>query len=380
MYRDAPGCFEGVETCQDDGLWGPCEGGVQPAQQCYLDDQTACHALTAMPFTQRDLHDGLGQFDVGVDANSEVFTIACPSGVTPCLPARTGGKFAAFQSGEYDVTYQATRMGQPISCTYPFIVGIGGLRVELTWEHPLNDSANGVDLDLHLHQPGDTRPWKLDGGKVDCGFANCAASAFTPPSGTSPSWFADPPAAPPQAVNWWNDPSPGGNNCYTAPAGEGQTWRQYGMGCHNPRLESDVITCDPTITTPANTNICRPETIAIDYPPPDTWMRVGVLYYSNHGAHYSVHPVVKVFCGGHIAAEISQYDMPAGPLTFAPSDGAGGPNQNTFWYAADVRFPTDPCGRGECEVVPISTSPTTREPYLSTGHVADQDFGPAYPP
>jgi hypothetical protein len=109
-------------------------------------------------------------------------------------------------------------------------------------------------------------------------------------------------------------------------------------------------------------------------------MRVGVLYYSNHGAHYSVHPVVKVFCGGHIAAEISQYDMPAGPLTFAPSDGAGGPNQNTFWYAADVRFPTDPCGRGECEVVPISTSPTTREPYLSTGHVADQDFGPAYPP
>jgi hypothetical protein len=268
----------------------------------------------------------------------------------------------------------------PVSCSFPYVVAYRGLRVELSWEHPPGDPTGGADLDLHLHQPGSTVPWRLNGGIVDCGWANCSAAALTPPlMGTSPHWFADA-AMPPTPVNWFDDPTPGGNDCYLAPSGQGQIWQNFGMGCHNPRLEADVITCDPTITDPNTTGGCVPELIDVDYPPTDTWMRIGVHYYSSHGITYDVHPTVKVYCGGHIAAVLGQFDQPPGPLTFAPTDGAGSPEANTFWVAADVRFPSDPCGRGACEVAPIYTAPMFAEAYLETGQVAAHDLGPPYPP
>ena len=57
-------------------------GGVQQADGCALNDQSACHALTALVYPTVDLKPGTGAFST--DAVSETFSVACPPDVAPC--------------------------------------------------------------------------------------------------------------------------------------------------------------------------------------------------------------------------------------------------------------------------------------------------------
>src|SRR5262249_50079443 len=159
------------------------------------------HPISTRPFVTVHLGDGTGTFSGNAVPGSESWAVTCPPGTSTC-PTPSGDVLQPLQSGEYTVTYTKTVQGSgAASCTYPLCGGARGMRIELSWEHTVAD--NGVDLDLHVHQPNDTLPWGISPGvEQDCSWSNCVFIDFQPPQSlTSPKWFQDPPAAPPTPVN-----------------------------------------------------------------------------------------------------------------------------------------------------------------------------------
>jgi hypothetical protein len=383
-YRGTPGCYDGTEYCSEVGTWGPCMGGVQAwgPNPCYQNNTQECHAITTAPYATVDLSTGLGNFGQNAVPGSGMFMVQCPNGVSQCPSVMPPSSFSPQQSGEYTVTYTKMVAGSgPASCTFPLEVGAPGLRVELSWEHTTAD--NGVDLDLHVHQPNDTGPWGISPPvEQDCTWSNCVVGDFTPPQDfSSPKWFMDdPPASPPTPVNWYNNPNQSENTCYNDPRGVGQEWQQLGLGCHNPRLDADNIECDYSITNPNDPDFCAPENINVDYPPTGQWIRIGVHYYNNHGLTYDVHPEVKIFCNSALAADLGPhgYYMPESPVTFEPSDGQG-IGGNRFWIVADVGFSGDAC-QTTCVVKPVYSDASQQTPFFTIDNAATSTFAPAYPP
>ncbi len=134
-YRGTPGCFDGTMKCGESGLWSPCIGGVHASELCFTNDTLGCHPITTSPFVTADLKEGTGSFSADAVPGSEVWTVTCPDGVSPC-PAVSGGgpadDFKPLQSGEYTVNYtKGLPGGGTAMCTYPLFVGAPGLRVEL---------------------------------------------------------------------------------------------------------------------------------------------------------------------------------------------------------------------------------------------------------
>jgi uncharacterized repeat protein (TIGR01451 family) len=380
-YRDASGCYAGTQLCSADGTWGTCTGGVHPVDSCFLSDPSLCRAITALPFAAVNLKDGTGNFSADAVPDTESWSVACPDGVLPC-PVVGGtappDDFKPLQSGEYTVTYaKGLTGGGSASCTYPLIVGGPGLRTELQWEHDLG--GNGVDLDLHLHQPGNTLPWSLSGAPQDCMWANCTVVHFSPPwDSNAPDWFTG--VTPPDPVDWYKDPDLQQNTCYQSPRGVGDMWEALDLGCHNPRLDTDNISCDPSQADGEAGDFCYPENTNIDYPPLAQWTRLGVHYYSSAGQSYAVQPRVKVFCDGVLSADLGPagWFVPAAPVAFEAAGGAGSVSENVFWLVGDVAF-TETCQRRRCTVVPLYGDAPTRTPFVTTGGAAEASFGPAYP-
>ena len=379
-YIGSPGCFPGSMKCSENGTWGPCIGGVHAtdAEKCFVNDQSTCHPIQAVPFQDVNLKDGTGSFGVGAVPGTEVWTVTCPPGVSPCPGVFGMGPaddFKPLQSGEYSVTYtKGVEGGGAASCTYPLFVGAPGLRVELEWEHDLG--GKGVDLDLHVHKPGDTTPWSFDGQPQNCAWTNCTIEQFA--VGFGPDWFDG--LAPPAPVDWYVDPVFERNTCYFAPRGKGLEWQALGKGCHNPRLDLDNLGCDPLVLDVDDADFCAPENVNVDFPPTKEWFRIGVHYFSNNGLGYEVHPRVKVFCEGALAAELGPagYHVPEAPITFAPSDGAG--SGHLFWLAADVVFKEGTCGTKSCVVQPLYVDPAAKTPLFTVDFAAEVGFGPPFPP
>ena len=377
-FRNDPGCFPGTQSCSELGTWGGCTGGVHATDMCSMGGQSDCSPIQTAPFVTASLSNGVGSY--GNDAVSETWQVACPSGVNPC-PSAAGDMFTPQQSGEYTVTYTKTLANQSTEqCTYPLFVGAPGLRVELTWEWDESLGPSTVDLDLHLHRPNDTSPWGGDqGSAADCAYDNCTASDFVGNS-SNINWFA-PNGMPPTPVNWYLSPVMEENLCFYAPKGAGATWQTGSQGCHNPRLDSDNVTCDPTVTDPSNFSFCNPENTNVDYPPGSEWFRLGVHYYYAQEQQYDVHPVVRIFCNGELKAELGPSGY-ASPVTFTPAmgdDAFGG--SNAFWLVGDVLFPpADECNpTPSCVVEPLYFD-QNQNPYIQTTTTVQGTFGPAYPP
>ena len=376
-HRNDPGCFPGTQHCTEFGLWGDCIGGVHavPPDNCW-EGNAGCHAITTYPFVTVNLKDGTGDFSN--DAISESWTVDCPPGISPCPPvtgANPADDYQPLQSGEYTVHYAKVTANGSDTCDYPLFVGAPGLRVELDWEHGVQGPSDmGVDLDLHMHKPQDTTAWAArTGNEVDCAYSNCVIEQWSP----FPTWFNG--AAPPDPMNWYLDPVLEKNTCYFAPRGKGQLWQDNGQGCHNPRLDLDNITCNPTSVDVNSTDFCAPENINIDYPPKSQWIRIGVDYYSAHGVTYDVHPRVRIFCNAALMAELGPqgYDL---PVTFTAADGSGYSNGNRFWMVADVRFGNDQCADKICEVQTLYMDPALHTALLTTETMAQASYGPPYPP
>ncbi|WP_437630561.1 hypothetical protein [Sorangium sp. So ce854] len=373
-FRQSPGCFPGTQLCDETGTWGPCVGGVHADQNCHLNDVAGCHPLQAAPFANVDLKEGTGTFSADAVAGSEAWTVACPAGVDPC-PSVSGtdpqDDFKPLQSGEYTVTYtKRVEGGETETCVYPLFVGARGLRVELEWEH----EPYSVDLDLYLHKPNNTQPWTIGGSNVACGYNNCTIDNLAD-SDSIITWFSDT-ATPPDPVNWYLDPEDTNNTCFYAPRGVGQHWRDNDMGCHNPRLDLDNISCAHQTTDPDDPLFCAPENINVDFPPKSGWMRIAVHYFSGD-VDFDVHPRVKIFCNGELGADLGPtgYHDPEAPVTFTEADAS-----DRIWLVADVVFP-DPgeCGSNRCIVQPLYEDATTKTPVLVDRRTFVTSFGPPYP-
>ncbi len=368
-YRDDPGCNPGTMHCTELGSWGPCEGGNHATDNCFASDPMGCHPINGVPFGTVDLSTGTGNFDDNADAGSGMYTVTCPTGVDPC-PTPTGTDYSALQSGEYEVTYTKTVNGVPDTCTFPLYVGARGLRVELSW------NFGSVDLDLHAKEPMSTEPWEVCGGanSADCGWCNCKSYDYTSNSG--PEWFP-PGNVPPDPVNWYEDPVHDANTCYFAPRGEGTVWENAGMGCHNPRLDLDDISCSPGVTDPQSSSFCAPENINIDFPPKDQWIRIGVHHFS-HSLSGPVFPNVKIFCDGALAADLGTagFYNPEQPFQWNNSS-----DVRKYWLVADVLFHEDECVK-ECIVQPLYLAPDVDAhiPIVLTEAEAESQNGPPYPP
>jgi hypothetical protein len=385
-FRNTPGCFDGIETCSELGMWGPCVGGVQGwpmGNACYENNTMACHAISALPYATTDLKTGTGNFSLNAVVGSEKYAVQCPMGVSQCPAVMPPESFQAIQSGEYTVTYTKMVAGSanPVSCTFPLFVGAQGLRVELSWNHPPAIGMSGADLDLHVHEPVNTSPWSVMGQSQDCTWSSCKFDQISIGSFSAPHWFPDNNVLP-MPVNWDLDPVAMNNTCYNDLHGVGGEWAQLHMGCHNPRLDIDQIQCDLSITDPQNANFCTPENVNIDYPPNQQWVRVGVHYYFNHYVTYDVHPEIKIFCNGGLSADLGphSYYVPEQQVTFEPADGAGTGQGNRFWIAGDVAFTTDACGVTSCVVQPIYSDPANKTPLLTLDTGAISTFLPAWPP
>jgi len=384
-YRNTPGCYDGTETCSELGIWGPCLGGVQavPPDNCFVNNVSACHAISAAPYATIQLQSGVGAFDANAVPGSESYTVQCPAGVSQCPAVMLPDSYEALQSGEYTVTYSKSVAGNPnpMSCTFPLFVGAPGLRFELSWEHTTADP--GVDLDLHVHQPVNTQPWAVSPGEPqDCTWSSCKFDTIETGLPPAPQWFPTLNMVP-QPVNWDLDlVTPSNNTCYNDPRGVGAMWAAFGKGCHNPRQDVDNITCDFSVTNPNDPSFCTPENTNIDYPPDKEWIRVGVHYYWNHNETYAVHPEIKIFCNGALSADLGPqgFYSPTAPVTFDSSDGMGSGTGNRFWIAADVAFSTDACGATTCIVQPIYSDATNLTPLLTLDTAAKALFAPAWPP
>jgi hypothetical protein len=369
-YADSEGCFPGTMQCTENAVWGPCVGGAHANEMCFSANPAGCHAISAVPFQTADLRNGTGTFDDNAD--TEMFAVDCPPGVTPCPAVMGVSDFQALQSGEYTVTYTKTVSGNMDECTFPLFVGARGLRVELTWNYP--SGFDTTDLDLHMLQPMSMGSLTSAGGPQDCGFINCKAFNFIDfPSGQEPQWFP-PGNMPPDPVNWYDAPNDQEDLCYFAPQGAGAEWAAAGMGCHSPRLDLDNISCDPSVSDPNDFSYCAPENINVDFPPKNEWIRIGVHYYPGTSSFTgTTFPNVKIFCDGKQAAELGAFGFnnPESPVTWSLATA-----EDQMWIVADVLFREDECTK-ECIVQPIYANDASKTPLI----VSDgAPFAPAYPP
>jgi hypothetical protein len=237
------------------------------------------------------------------------------------------------------------------SCSYfevePCEAGVPGsgdsLRVELDWD-TMGIGFGDTDLDLHLHNGGSTTDFFTGD---DCYYANCTASAWSD-------------------VDWGLAPTMDVTACSSAPRGAGARWEDLGY-CRNPRLETDLISCDPAVTDRDSSRFCAPEVIVIDNPPDGSQYRILVNYYSDHGLVGPTHPTVRIYCGGTLEATYGE-----GDVGLETRGGSGSTSES--WIVADVGFIADAFGGMSCVVNQITTA--IGEPWIQRTSA----FGPPWSP
>ena len=357
-------CSAGVQTCSEFGTWNPCFGHVSPEDEVCdgmdndcdgsVDEELpGCESAMVCPGGQgasplssfalrgSEIYDGA--------AASWHWEVTCPSTVPegscpqPSNPTAQDTEVYFIASGTYRVTVTVvTPAGETFQCSFAVWIAGSGLRVELNWDTQ-GDGNGDTDVDLHLHRAGNENDWFTDD---DCYFANCKASSYTW-GGTGPG------------TTWGLPPTEDLSACEDAPHGHGDEWRELGV-CYNPRLDVDIINCDPTVTDATEYNFCAPENINIDNPVQGDVYRVMVNYYSEHSYSGETRPTVNIYCGGELRASFGT----RGEVVLRNGSDYGQENDN--WLVADLRFYTDECGDVTCEVVALDTI------------IQGPDFGPPW--
>ena len=334
------------ETCGN-GLDDDCDGCVDNGLCCM--PSITCPAPgdpripDGRPFEDYPLRGGLFYTGAARSWNWRVEGGPCDT----LLPRPTfqllgvGGRDVLFRptlSGDYRVTLEVvTATGERLTCSWIVHIAGPGLRVELCW-----DTSTTVDLDLYVHDPRNTLPWYDSAASPlnttnnnSCNWSNCEAEL----RGTR------------GRVDWGYGRSPL-SNCQHGP--HGAEWTALGY-CANPRLDIDN-NLSKTSGVPENTNV--------DTPRNGERFRVMVENFTGTAAH----PIVNVYCGGHLRATLGAAPTPlpdfTGPRGFT-SIGA-------MWRAADIVATVDASGATTgCTVTPL------HPPGATTGHWVTRD-DPSY--
>lgn len=296
------------------------DGGPAPELSCTLTVQVraagpvvTCPAeLTVTPLQPVDLE---GRVAGDRAIRSVGWTIdSAPSGSArrppePTDRART--RFTPDIAGDHRLRFRAVDSdGASDECvTVVHAVPREGLRIELSWDPPGRScpaspgaACDSSDVDLHLLQGVGDPNWRTDS---DCYYGNCTNS-------------------------------------------RGLRWGALTVD-DDPHLDID----DVTGHGPENINILRPSA---------RFYRVGVHYYSDHGAGPQA-ATLTIYCNGATAV------ARLGPITLSSR---GGPDDNDFWIAADVL----PLPGGGCRVAPISRG---AQPWIVRQSEALTSAGPSAP-
>jgi hypothetical protein len=354
--RGVGACADGVMHCGEFGTWGACTGGQTPdAETCDGADEDCdgavddgllgCESTFACPGAGRTIplhaYALAGSSIYGGEASAWSWTVECPPDVASCPtpddPAARDTQIFFIASGTYRVRLTITTPEGPIECEWVVEVRGIGLRVELTWD--TQGIGNGdTDVDLHLHRrsappdmPALETAWF---NSDDCYYLNCKASTYD----------YDEMAL---RTRWALPDTPDLDLCRDAPEGEGFQWETLRGACYNPRLDVDVISCDPAQTDPRAGDFCAPENINIDNPPLNEPYRIMVNYYSEHEHRGVTYPNVNIYCNGELRGSYGSDPI----VTLRRGDGISRFNDN--WLVADVMFYEDPCGDIDCYVSPI---------------------------
>ena len=368
--RGVGACADGMMHCGEFGRWSACTGGQVPvAEVCdgadndcngLMDDGLAdCASSVSCPGAERArplaTYALEGSRIYAGAATSWRWTVTCPPAVATCpVPADPTARDTSIffvASGEYRVRVEiVTDTGETLACEWVVNVQGVGLRVELVWDTQ-GIGHGDTDVDLHLHRrsvprdvmTGETPMYTSD----DCFFLNCKASTYDYDGAALRTRWGLPDTADLSA-------------CRDAPEGEGRLWEELRGACYNPRLDVDVITCDPAQTDPRAGDFCAPENINIDEPPIGDTYRVMVNYYSQHDYSGPTYPMVTIYCNGEIRGAFG-----SDPLVTL-RNGGGGARMNDNWMVADIVFFEDVCGHVDCFVSPL-------------GHIVnDGSFGPPW--
>ncbi len=267
----------------------------------------------------------------------------------------TGQVHTAFAlSGDYIVQGEFDLGGHHYACTQKVAVRAPGIRAELCWDTVGGmGNSDGNDIDLHFARlqgvSSASRGWdSVSGsGEQDC-FWNDTWSGCPETAAAGPAWgYA--------------------SSATSACQGWGSKRTGTGLGCTNPRLDRDNITCDPSLTDPNDLDFCGPENINLDNPKDNDSFVVGVNHYGSHttlGGTKNARPHVNLYCNGErvISLGYNPATSTTWPLLKIPGSDATG----DFWTAATVTAHVTGGNLGSCTV---STVPS---------HHADQSRdGPA---
>ncbi len=332
-------CANGVMACGEFLSWGPCTGGSVPRDEvCDNADNDCdgevdngvpgCSTTLRCPGTEDArplrLHELRGS-DIYRDGMSYHWEITCPDSVASCPgpddPNAKDTVIYLVQSGAYEAHVEIrTAGGDTLECSWIINVGGTGLRVELQWDTQ-GEGHGDTDVDLHLHRQttgagmSDSEWTSGD----DCYYGNCKASDYE--------------------VDWGLIDTAETEACSSAPHGHGNEWATRGS-CANPRLDVDVISCNPAVTEPTRTDFCSPENINVDNPGLGVPYRIMVHYFSTNEFRGETNPSVNVFCNGE------QRGRFVPPRAFRDS--------SDHWLVGDVVFQSSACGlEPECRIVPI---------------------------
>jgi hypothetical protein len=369
-YRGHGACTDGMQTCEGTGEftnWGPCTGGIgvkpeacdsvdNDCNGCVDDDPMCCQVdlmcPTSMPDGQpfEDYVISGTTFYGGMVSNWQ-WTVTggpCDQLLAPNVSYTLNGMANTTMvqgagvstltihptlSGDYTVHVKMTLPdGTIYECEFIVHIGGPGVRVELCW-----DKTGTDDIDLHLHKPGTTTPWFTTDGSTnsskinydDCYYFNCKSSSqLFPP-----------------AVNWGYANSPL-SECVGGP--EGATWQLVGH-CSNPRLDIDNIS-----------TVGKPENVNVDNPVNNNTYRAMVHFY---GGSTTTHPLVNIYCGGHLKATFGQAPDLVPGFTSGSGFAAG-----QMWRVADIT-PTVVGGMTtDCAVNAIHPPGMTTGYYVTTNN------------
>ncbi|MFT3927596.1 MAG: MopE-related protein [Myxococcales bacterium] len=373
-------CQHGTQVCYG-GLefagWGPCERGISPQPEVCdrldndcngcVDEREDCNVFIdcpgeddvrlppVKPFAVTTLDAAM--FYNGNDVASYTWSVAG----SPCdeLFASIPGfdpkqsslsytlqnanaqqaqvKFTL--SGTYLVTLTIVRTsGDTLGCTFPLVVGAGGLRVELCWDKTGPTSVtNFVDLDLHLALQGRTSKWYANNG------ADKDLYAFT---------FANENFTLAWGV-WGHPPSPDVSGCLTGGLpGSADQIHQLRNNCVNPRLDLD---------NQGNTSTKRylPENINLDNPRAGEIFQVAVDHVT--GDPIPVRALVNVYCGGKLRGS---YQLDPTKTPFSDTANA----QQELWRVAQIAPVVSAQGvTTDCAVTPLHPSDAPQDNLVTVG-------------
>ena len=240
-------------------------------------------------------------------------------------------------SGEYILQGEFDLAGQHYACQQKIKVRAPGIHAELCWS-----KAQDADLDLHFA--------RLQG-------ATCATHGWDqlcPSSSTyqdcyflGASGCLDTSPVPP---GWGYDDSPNAS-CL----GWSSKRRKGAQGCTNPRLETDLVSCDPQVTDPtdnAGGGFCGPENIDLDNPHDGDSFAIAVNYYGANTASATVKPHVNLYCNGERV--LSAGYSPTSPVGFPLLAHPGTSSSGDWWNVATIKAHVGAGGTvTSCDVAPI---------------------------